>query len=100
VEAVENKYKQILEGHMLQLTREDRLLIQGIKIYRVVGIFLAFIGISGIGMGMYSIWFRPMTRDSQQITITLILYSIGYIAVGWLLVKICRFLQKIENQVK
>ncbi len=85
---------------MLQLSSEDRLLLQGIKVYRVLAIALIFIGIGGIAMGFYSIWFRPMTRDSQQITITLILYSIGYVAVGWVLVKICRFLQKFEKQAK
>jgi len=83
--------------HVIELSKHDKQVLQGLKIYRIVAIILIFVGIGGIGIGLYSICFRQMSPDSFQIVITLILYSIGYVALGGLLCKINRLLKKLKN---
>jgi ABC-type dipeptide/oligopeptide/nickel transport system permease component len=84
---------------MLQLSKEDRELLHNVIHFRIVAISLIFLGIAGIGLGIYSIWVRPMMRDAMGLVVTLILYSIGYIVIGWILNKICQVLQKINEQI-
>jgi len=85
---------------MLQLSKGEKEILQSVKAFRIIAISIILIGIAGLGLGFYSMWFRPMTQDAKRLLVTLIGYSIGFIIVGWLLNKICCILQKIKEQMK
>ena len=85
---------------MLKLSKKDREILQGVKVFRTVAIGLIFFGIAGIWLGIYSIWFRPIAQDAMRIVVSLMIGSVVYIIMGWLLNRICQVLQKINDQIK
>jgi len=95
---VENKMN--MDEYIVQLSKGEREIVQNIKSFKIVAIGVMLLGMGGIGLGIYSIWFRPMTSDAKQIVLSLFGYSIGFIIMGWLLNKMCKIIQKINKFYK